>query len=219
MKKLTILLFGAVMFALITGYIESVSADHDEDSGGIFHAMDEVAWEQRNVLGSFSCGWTNFEPEFCSKFQYQIHLQTVIRNGDGHLINVNESTSTAYIPHKKTDEIFDQVFPEKEIVTIDDIKYEKAQFSFTPDLEQRYVSLYPVYSEVGRIQIEFSDESVTKMHEKNKMYTNWKLHYCDDVGKEHGMQCVAIFFCLVPTVTLEPSDTVTQRWTILRAMN
>ena len=219
MKKLTILLFGAVFFALITGYIESVSADHDEGSGGIFHAMDEVAWEQRNVLGSFSCGWTNFEPEFCSKFQYQIHLQTVIRNGDGHLINVNESTSTAYIPHKKTDEIFDQVFPKKEIVTIDDIKYEKAQFSFTPDLEQRYVSLYPVYSEVGRIQIEFSDESITKMHEKNKMYTNWKLHYCDDFGKEHGMQCVAIFFCLVPTVTLEPSDTVTQQWTILRAMN
>ena len=37
MKKLTILLFGAMFFALITGYIESVSADHDEDSGGIFH--------------------------------------------------------------------------------------------------------------------------------------------------------------------------------------
>jgi len=28
-----------------------------------------------------------------------------------------------------------------------------------------------------------------------------------------------MFFCLVPSVTLEPSDTVTQQWTILRVMN
>ena len=227
MKKLTILLFGAVCFALITGYIGSVSADHDDGSGGIFHSMDEVSFQQSfvgkahgNVLESFSCGWTNFEPEFCSESKYKIHLQTVIRNGDGHLINVNESTSTMYIPHKKTDEIFDQVFPKKEIVTVDDIKYEKAQFSYTPDLEQRYISLYPIYSELNaRLQIEFSAESVTKMHEENKIHTNWKLHYCNDFGEEHGMQCVAVFFCLVPTITLEPSDTVTQQWTILRAMD
>ena len=63
------------------------------------------------------------------------------------------------------------------------------------------------------------DESISKMHENNKQYTNWKLHYCADFGEEHGEQCVAMFYVLVPSITLEPSDTVTQQWTILRAMN
>ena len=202
MKKFTILLFGAIFIALIISSIKPTSADHLEDASGVFRAMDE---------GNIAVATIDSE--------YQIHLQTVIRNGDDHLINVNESTSTAFIPHQITDDVFDTMLGEKEIVTVDGIKYEKVQLTFTPTLQQRYMSIYPVYSEVDKIQVEFSNESVTKMHEENKQYSNWKLHYCVDFGEEHGFQCVAMFFALVPSVTLEPSDTVTQQWTILRVMN
>ena len=202
MKKFTMLLFGTILVALIISSIKPTSADHLEDASGVFRAMDE---------GNIAVATIDSE--------YQIHLQTVIRNGDDHLINVNESTSTAFIPHQITDDVFDTMLGEKEIVTVDGIKYEKVQLTFTPTLQQRYMSIYPVYSEVDKLQVEFSNESVTKMHEENKQYSNWKLHYCVDFGEEHGFQCVAMFFALVPSVTLEPSDTVTQQWTILRVMN
>ena len=222
MKKFTMLLFGAIFVVLITSYSQPISADHlkDDDSplgtlkfnSPIFHEMDEAMdrlnWEQRHVIGSF---WD-------TEAKYQIHLQTVFRNGDGHLIHVNESTSSAFIPSEVTDEVFDAVLGEKEIVTVDSVKYEKAQFSFTPSLPQRYISIYPLVSD-WRIQIEFSEESVTKMHERDKQYTNWKLHYCADFGEEHGQQCVAMFYVLVPSITLKPTDTVTQQWTILRELN
>ena len=46
------------------------------------------------------------------------------------------------IPHKVTDHVFDTLMGEKEIVTIDNIKYEKVQYTFTPTLEQRTVKFY-----------------------------------------------------------------------------
>ena len=175
---------------------------HYSDADGIFRSIDKA-----NIAVSVADS------------KYQIHLQTVIRNGDGHLIHVNESTSTAFIPHKITDDVFDTLLGEKKIVTVDGIKYEKAQITFTPTLQQRYMALYPVYFERGSLQVEFSNKAVTEMHEINIVHTHWKLHYCADFGKEHGVQCAPMFFCLVPSVTLEPSDTVTQQWTILRVMN
>ena len=58
---------------------------------------------------------------------YQVYLQVVLRNGDEQLINVTENTKTAaYIPHELTDYVFDTFMGEKEIITIDNIKYEKS---------------------------------------------------------------------------------------------
>ena len=194
MKKITIVLL-SIIFVLITGSIHYISAYDSTDSQG---------------------------PELIvttEDSKYQLHIQVILRNAEGHLIGTTEGTYGSYVPHKLTDNSFDTLFGEKEIVTVDGIKYEKVQITFTPTLQQRYMSIYPVYSEVDKLQVEFSDESVTKMHEENKHYSNWKLHYCVDFGEEHGFQCVAMFFALVPSVTLEPSDTVTQQWTILRVMN
>ena len=216
MKKITMLLFGAVFVALIISSVESTYADHSEVERSTITSFIPYLDEKYSIFSSMD--EANIAVSVADS-KYQIHLQTVMRNGDGHLINVNESTSTAFIPHKITDNIFDTILGEKEIVTVDGIKYEKAQITFTPTLQQRYISIYPIYSEVGKFQVEFSNEVVTDMQETNKEHSNWKLHYCADFGKEHGIQCVAIFFCLVPSVTLEPSDTVTQQWTILRVMN
>ena len=44
---------------------------------------------------------------------------------------------------------------EKEIVTIDNIKYEKVQYTFSPTLEQRWMGMYPIFEEVPiKIKVE-----------------------------------------------------------------
>ena len=120
MKKFTIALLGVIFVTLITGSIQSISADHLEPGQGIFKEKSDV--ELVTTHGS----------------NYQIYLQTVLRNGDDQLINVSETTEIGmYIPHKITDHVFDTLMGKKEIITIDNIKYEKVQYIFSPTLEHR----------------------------------------------------------------------------------
>ena len=175
-----LLLFSVVAFSVIflIGFIQSVTADHLELGTGLF-----VTESKTNLVTSKN---TN----------YQIHLQLVIRNGDGQLISVLENNVGGYIPHKITDDIFDTAMGKKEIVTIDNIKYEKVQWTtsggFTPD----------------------------EMNKKTKGYSIWKIGSCadfSDIG--HGKhKCLSIFQVLLPTITLELGDVITQEWTILREL-
>ena len=64
MKKFTIVLLGAILTALITCSIQSISADH-ELSEGIFKDKSEV-----NLVTT-------------QDSDYQVYLQAVLRNGDG----------------------------------------------------------------------------------------------------------------------------------------
>ena len=114
MKRFTIGLLGVIFVTLIAGSIQSISADHLEPGQGIFKEESEV--ELVTTYGS----------------NYQIYLLTVLRNGDGQLISVTETTEIgAYLPHKVTDHVFDTLMGKKEIVTIDNIKYEKVQSLFS----------------------------------------------------------------------------------------
>ena len=67
------------------------------------------------------------------------------------------------------------------------------------------------------MEFESTPEALAKL-QKKKEYAMWKIHYCATFD-EHGYSCVQIFQDLVPTMTLEPTDVITQHWTILRAMN
>jgi len=208
MKKFTIALLGVIFVTLIAGSIQSISADHLEPGQGIFKEESEV--ELVTTHGS----------------NYQIYLQTVFRNGDDQLINVSETTEIGmYIPHKITDHVFDtlmgHVFDtlmgKKEIITIDNIKYEKVQYIFSPTLEQRWTGFYPIFSEIP-LEFKYEEGAVAKMNEKIKNYSIWKIHYCG-AFKGHGYTCIPVFQTLVPTMTLEPDDVVTHQWTILRELN
>jgi len=184
---------------LITGSIQSVTADHLEPGQGIF--KNEIAVESVPTNDS----------------NYQIYLQTVLRNGDGQLISVTEGLHGFVIPHKITDDIFDTLMGKKEIVTIDNIKYEKVQYMFSPTAEQRWISMYPIFEQVP-IKIKVEGEKILNV---TKDHALWKIHYCADFSSigHHGLQCIPIFQVLVPTITLEPGDVVTHQWTILRVMN
>jgi hypothetical protein len=200
MKKFTIALLGVIFVTLIAGSIQSISADHLEPGQGIFKEESEV--ELVTTHGS----------------NYQIYLQTVFRNGDDQLINVSETTEIGmYIPHKITDHVFDTLMGKKEIITIDNIKYEKVQYIFSPILEQRWTGFYPIFSEIP-LEFKYEEGAVAKMNKKIKNYSIWKIHYCA-AFEGHGYTCIPVFQALVPTMTLEPDDVVTQQWTILREMN
>ena len=202
MKWLVMPLLGAVFVALIACSIQSVSADH-ESSEGIFKDKSEV-----NLVTT-------------QDSDYQVYLQAVLRNGDGQLINVTETTATgAYIPHEITDYVFDTLMGKKEIIIIDNIKYEKVQYTFSPTLEQRWIGMYPIFEEVP-IKIKVEGLAEDEVFNVTKDHALWKIHYCADFSSigHDGLQCIPIFQVLVPSITLEPGDVVTHQWTILRAMN
>jgi len=199
MKKFTIWLLSVIFVALIAGSIQSISADH-ESGKGIFKDRSDVVLITTD--GS----------------NYQVYLQTVLRNGDDQLINVSETTEIGmYIPHKITDHVFDTLMGKKEIITIDNIKYEKVQYIFSPTLEHRWTGFYPIFSEIP-LEFKYEEGAVAKMNKKIKNYSIWKIHYCA-AFEGHGYTCIPVFQALVPTMTLEPDDVVTQQWTILRELN
>ena len=203
MKKFTMPLLSVILVTLITGSVQSISADHLEPGQGIFSGESEV------------------ELVTTEDSNYQVYLQTILRNGDDQLINITENTETgAYIPHKITDDIFDTLMGKKEIVTIDNMKYEKVQYIFSPTLVQRWIGMYPIFSEIT-FEFNVDEDASDEMNEKTKDYSLWKIHYCADfsaIGHD-GYKCIPVFQVTVPTMILEPDDDVTQHWTILRELN
>ena len=200
MKKFTIVL-SSIIFAILIGCsVQPVVADHLEPGDGIYKNYGDV-----NIVTTQDSEW-------------RVNLQLVLRTGDGQLINVTESSGTAaYIPHEITDHVFDTLMGEKEIITIDNIKYEKVQYTFTPTLEHRFLGLYPIFSENYDLEFESTPEAREQMH-KQKDYSMWKIHYCATF-EGHGFSCIPVFQDLIPTMTLEEHDVITHQWTILRALN
>jgi len=200
MKKFTMLLLSVIFVALIACSIQSVYADHLEPGEGIFKDESDV-----NLVST-------------QDSDYQVYLLAILRNGDGQLINVTENTKTgAYIPHEIADYVFDTLMGEKEIVTIDNIKYEKVQYTFSPTLEQRWIGMYPIFEEIP-IKIKVEGGKILNVYKDHSL---WKIHYCADFSNigHDGLQCIPIFQVLIPTITLEPSDVITHHWTILRELN
>jgi hypothetical protein len=203
MKKFTIWLLSVIFVALIAGSIQSISADH-ESGKGIFKDKSDVSL----VTTQDS--------------DYQVYVQLVHRNGDGHLISIIESTANAgHISHKLTDDIFNTLMGKKEIIIIDNIKYEKVQYTFSPTLEQRWMGMYPILGNPITININVEGDAAAQVNKKIKDHNVWKIHYCADFANigHDGLQCIPVFQVLVPTMTLEPTDVITQHWTILRELN
>ena len=200
MKKFTMALSSVIFTILIACSTQSVVADHVEPGDGIYKDYGDV-----NIVTTIDSKW-------------QINLQTILRTGDGQLINVTESTANAaYIPHQITDHVFDTLMGEKEIVTIANTKYEKVQYTYIPALEHRFMGLYPIFSENYDLEFKSTPEAREQMH-KHKDFSMWKIHYCATF-EGHGFSCIPVFQDLVPTITLEEHDVITHQWTILRALN
>ena len=131
-----------------------------------------------------------FKPVPIKNSEYQFHLQVVLRDADGGLISVTESTNGYYIPHDVTDQVFDNDFGEKEIIIVDNIKYEKVKFTeqYSLDLPYKLMFFIP-------IAIEVNDGSKMVIVDAN------------------------IFQAFVPLVYLEADYVIDTQWTILRESN
>ena len=130
------------------------------------------------------------KPVSIKNSEYQFHLQVVLRDADGMLISVTETTNGYYIPHNITDEAFDYNFGKKEIVVVDNIKYEKVQFTekYSVDLPLKLMFFIPVILEVS-------------------------------YGAETVLVDANIFQAFVPLVYLEDDTVINTQWTILRELN
>ena len=199
MKVFLIQLLSITFVLLITGSIQSVTADHLEPGQGIFR--NEIAVE--SILTNDS--------------NYQIYLQTVLRNGDGQLISVAEGMYGFVIQHQVTDHVFDTLMGKKEIITIDNIKYEKVQYTFSPTLEQRTVKTYPIFEEFP-IEYVVEEDVRAQMKEQDQNYYRWIIHYCATF-KGHVYTCIPMFQSFAPVELVTYTDVITHQWTILRELN
>ena len=132
-----------------------------------------------------------FEPIPIRNSEYQFHLQAVLRDTDGRLIGVTEATNGYYISHEITDESFDKCFGanicKKEIVAIDNKKYEKVQFTDKYSLEVPSTLMFLIIAE---------------------------LSIAD--GNEIVLVDAPIFQAFVPLVYLEEDNVIYAQWTIFR---
>ena len=163
MKNFSKVMLSIIITALIVGSVQPVLADHITDI---------------------------FKPVPIRNSEYQFHLQVVLRDADNRLISVTESTNGYYIQHDVTDKIFDHDFGKKEIVTVDNIKYEKVRFieKYSLDLPMKLMFFIPAVIEVSQ-------------------------------GSETVLVDAYIFQAFVPLVYLEEGDVINTQWTILKKIN
>ena len=118
MKEFVIPLLGTIFVLLLVNSTESVAADHLDPGKGI--------WKDENRVNLVTT----------KDSKYQVHLQVEVRNAQGQLISITETSYVNHIPHEITDNTFDTMLGKKEIITIDNVKYEKVQYTGTLDIEQ-----------------------------------------------------------------------------------
>ena len=184
MKEFTILLLGVIFLALIAGSVQSISADHIlEDGKGIFKDQDHQ----------------NFAKTTNSNSKYQIHLQVEIRNVQGQLISIAETSHGNYIPHEISDLLFYEHLDVKpEIVIIDNIKYEKVRYVNAPSKDK-----YDDWSGAD-ITVEYFLMSA--------------LMLCGEIHG-HDPQCMPVFQSSTHAILLTETDVATNHWTILRVLD
>ena len=172
MKKLTVVLLSVIFTTLIIGHIQLISADHLEPGLGIFKnekAINTISTEDS---------------------KYQIYLIVVIRNAQGELISITEATRGVHIAHEITDYIFNEKLGEKEVIMIDNIKYEKVQF---------------VVSHV------FDEHPSTFLG-------MWFFPICGEIAG-HSDVCLRIFQVKTAAMYADEDGDVKNHWTVLREMN
>ena len=172
MKKLPVVLFSVIFTALIMGSIQLISADHLEPGLGIFKNEKEI-----NTIST-------------EDSKYQIYVTVEIRNVQGELISVTEATRGIHISHEITDYTFNEKLGEKEIITIDNIKYEKHQFMVSHDFPEDIV----------------------------KLKAKWTFPICGEIGG-HSDVCIPVFQVNTDAMYIEENDNAKNYWTVLREMN
>ena len=149
--------------------------------------------------------------------EYKIYLHAEVRNAQGQLVSISEGSIGTLLPHEITDRTFNEKLGKIEIVTIDNIKYEKVQYAFSPTLEQRTEKTYPIFEEFP-IEYVVEEDARAQMNEDIRDYYRWVIHYCATF-KGHVYTCIPVFQAFTVVELVTHTDVVTHQWTILRVLN
>ena len=178
MKNFSKVMLGCIFTVLIACSVQSVDADHHLSGNSIFADLTRV-----NIVDE----WDS---------EYQIYLHVEVRNAQGQLVSISEASIGRLIPHEITEHVFNEKMGKIEIVTIDNIKYEKVQYS-------------------DNIQAE---ELISIEKRPSHFIGLWKIIMCGEIIG-HGHLCVPVFQVNASHVLITEGDVVTLHWTILRIIN
>ena len=150
-----------------------------------------------------------FNEDLTGLERYEVYLQSVVRDAQGQLLSVSESTvgwvlitsfsDGVQIPDLVDFLIDNNIIAEKKIITIDNVKYEKIQFQTERVLDHRMLT------SLGAAKVGMSSGTL------------WK--FCGDFKGEYGHQCIPMFKARVPQIHMAEGNILTTQWTILRVMN
>ena len=192
MKVFAVSLLGVVFVILITSSVLPITADESVDNKVSFEDTDKLIF------------FTPKDPK------YEIYVQVSVRNVQGELISVTETLPckagnycSEYLDHEVTDYAFDKL-GKKEIITVDNIKYEKIQFSDSYGLTADAVTYHNQYL------FDMYDREPTG---------RWVVEICGSALNEFGFECIQIFQSRTSIVWLEVGDVTTANWTILKKIN
>ena len=177
MKKPTIALLSTVLVVLIACSIQSVTADHHLSGNSIFKDLTHV-----NIADQ-------------KDSEYHIYLQVEVRNAQGQLISISEDSIGRIIPHELTDHVFNENLGKIEIITVDNIKYEKVQYTDYMQAEELLIN-----------------------SQTSHFIGLWRIIMCGEVVG-HGHPCLPVFQVNTSHVFITKGDAVTLHWTVLRIIN
>ena len=192
MKIFAISLLGVIFVILITSSVLPITADESVDNKVSFEDTDKLIF------------FTPKDP------RYEIYVQVLVRNVQGELISVAETLPceagnycSEYFDHEVTDYAFD-VLAKKETITINDVKYEKIQFSDSYGLTADTIT--------------FHNQYLFDMYDREPT-GRWVVEICGEALNKFGFECAKIFQSRTSIVWLELDDVTTSNWTILKKIN
>ena len=170
-------MLSVIFVTLIAGSVQSISADDLEPRQDFSKYSKQVSFSSTKDS------------------KYLIHLQAIVRNAQGQLISMAETMDGKYLAHEITDIVFDSMSNEKEIIIIDNIKYQKVHLT-----------------QIKNVQ-EMTLEGI--LHDD--IQTKWYIEYCVKTNEQCDWRIA--FAAATSHLSLEEDDVVTIHWTILRVMN
>ena len=179
-------MLSVIVLTIIASSAQAVIADHDAA-----HSRLKTA---------------SFDPDF--NVGYEVYAQTTIRDTHGQLLSVSEASFAwvliptfpdgVVIPDFVDHMIDNNIIGEKELITIDNVKYEKLQFVNEDDDSSR---LCPTCTEVSVIS--------------GIVYNGCGTFE----GTEYGYQCIPLFKAKAPQMHVAEDNVIIHQWTVLRTMN
>ena len=186
MKKFEGVILSAIIITLIVSSAQDVIADNKDVS----------------------------DPDF--NVGYEVYSQSIVRDAQGQLLSVSESTKTWVLISSFSDGVLipdlvdyvvdNNLLGEKKVVTIGNVKYEKIQFQNEKVIDHDVLTNSPgIGTQEGDAKVGVFSGST------------WK--FCGDFTGEYGYQCIPMFQARMPQIHIAEDNVLITQWTVLRIMN